>query len=1213
MNGQINGAMRPEDTRTLYDLLENAGRLFGEKTFLRYEIDEVVYEKTYGQFVTDAKKVAKFIAQEGKAWGHDLHVAMLGHNSYEYLCTLMGSVSAGATAIPLDTQLSKENLMSNLEKADTDILFYDWEFRSQASYIMERCDFIHQCVCLQEMAYIENIVNIFNEYDGSDFVSTATPEQMALIIFTSGTTGESKGVMLSHANEIDNTFCSDNENPGEEVILGILPVHHVFCINSDIFMVIRYGNTLCISRDLKRMLQDMQLFEPTFLRAVPAMLKAMINRVTITRTQHPDWPLEEVKKSVWGSRLTKIASGGGYLAPDIARRFKEVGVRIGQGYGMSECSPKISVPDYDREDKVESIGFLVRNCEVRIVDGEIQVKSPSVMMGYYKDEEKTKETLTEDGWLRTGDLGHVDEDGFLYLTGRKKNLIILANGENVSPEGIENLFDEDLLVMDVLVYGRGEKIVAEIYPNYEYAQVQGISDIEGELRAIVDKHNEQLPTYSRIADMTVRRDPFEKTSSRKIIRTKFFDAQEKVEEHAKSIKHPENELQQSIYDLVKEVLGKEDFGIDEDLFEQGLDSLGSFMLIEDFESKLGRIISYNELMSATTVEKIEAVFLNKEEEESIDYSVRKKYPLTNMMKYFGYVIRGNTTGNLPFTFKLDDSIDLKRMQRAISTVLDAHPGVKAKIYPDETGWLALFRNDDRRVEIPIEQVSDEDWERLKGEILVPFAYTKEDDLFHIRLFETPTAKYLLFDVSHIMGDGMTMNILLEDLNKAYKGEPIEEEKYTFFEYIIDDLHREEAGIRKQNIQYYDSLLKGLRLERSLLNRKDREDLSHEKNGVIRKRFGLVKKSVLYFCNRMGVSENVLFLTAFNYTVGLFSDEKDMFTCSIHSGRTDGRWRRVAGPLFLTYFTRYNVIPHETTVDLLKRSGRQIMDTMKTMISVPREGEMFFQYQADIIRITEVGDAQAEQVHLQLDSLPFHLQVMTDELGYYVELRFWENRFDKEQLEIFLTCYESVVRAMAMDEERSARRLKKHIPDEMFPHHYRVTAKELAEENGTAFFADIDDSEEVQVYVMDELFNKKPIGAWGRLYILDKEPIHYENMVRHPEKRGQFLYDTGITARILPDGRIDFLENSGRVVLTDGSRGRRYYDLGALEKTLSPVDNVKGVHAYMVYDNTMNEMRLEMDVETGANSFINELRAMAGDSLGEQMVPTVVNLRMVAES
>ncbi|MBQ3665850.1 MAG: AMP-binding protein [Lachnospiraceae bacterium] len=1210
MDETMNGAMKLSETKTLYDLLENAGRLYGDKVFLKYEIEEEVFEKTYAEFVIDAKKTASFVKEKKEENGGKIHAALLGRNSYEYLCSLMGTVSAGGVAIPLDVQLSNEELVKNLSKADTDILFYDWEFSSQASYIMEHCDCISHYICLQEMKGYENIFKIFEQYDGTGFVSDVTPESVALIIFTSGTTGDAKGVMLSHANEVKNTFASDNEKCEDEVILGLLPIHHVFCINCDVFMVIRYGNTLCICKDLKWMLRDLHIFEPTYMRVVPMMAKSLLNRMSITRIQNPEMTIDEVRESVLGSKLTTIASGGGYLSKDIAMKFREYGVKIAQGYGMSECSPKISVPDYDRVDKLDSVGFLVRECEVRIVDGEIRVKSPCVMLGYYKDEEKTRETITEDGWLCTGDLGYLDEDGFLYLTGRKKNLIILANGENVSPEGIENLFDEDPIVTDILVFSQDEKIVAEVYPNFEYAQVNGIDDIEGEVKRVVEKHNETLPTYSKIFNVTVRKHPFKKTSSKKIIRSEYFSDKKQADEKSKSVKKPENELQQSLYDLVKAIIGNDSFGIDENLFEQGLDSLGSFMLIEDLQSKLDRVISYNELMTENTIEKLERFFLEKDEAPKIDYTPRKEYPLTAMQMYFGYIIRGNTTGNLPFTFKLDDSIDLERLQTAIVEVLDAHPGVKGKIYADG-GWLKLFRDDERKIEIPIEKLSEAEWEKRKEEILVPFAYTKEDDLFHIRLFQTETSKYMLFDVSHIMGDGMTMNILLEDLNNRYLGRPIEKETYTFFEYIIDDAERVKNGVRKKNIQYYDELLKGIRLSRSVLNKKEKEDLSHEVNGVIRKTFDkLVKKEILYFCKKNGISENVLFLTAFNYTVSVFSDEKDLFTNSIHSGRTDGRWRRLAGPLFLTYFSRYNVIPHETTVDLLRRSGRQIMDTMKCEISVPREGEMFFQYQADIISIPEIGGAPAEQVHLQLDSLPFHMQVMTTDKGYYTELRYWKNRFDESLLSVFLTCYENVL--WAMTKERSARRLKKHMPEEVFPKHYKVKVKDLAEEAQEKFFADLDENEYVKAYVLDEHYYKKPFGAWGRLYIMDQEPIHFEETINYPEQRGHILYDTGITARILPDGRIDFLENSGRTVLTDGAKGRRYYDLGALEKTLSPVEKVKGVHAYLVYDNEANEMRLEMDVDTVQNSFINQLRTVAGENLGQQMVPTVVNLRIAQE-
>ena len=175
--------------------------------------------------------------------------------------------------------------------------------------------------------------------------------------------------------------------------------------------------------------------------------------------------MDEIKKEVFGSRLRRVSCGGGYLTPELARNYMDLGILIGQGYGMSECSPVISSAAWDRPDKIASVGRIVDRCEVRIVDGEIQVKSPSVMMGYYKDPENTAEAITEDGWLRTGDIGYVDEENFLYLTGRKKNLIILSNGENVAPEQIENMFADEMIVEDILVFEENDVITAEIYPT----------------------------------------------------------------------------------------------------------------------------------------------------------------------------------------------------------------------------------------------------------------------------------------------------------------------------------------------------------------------------------------------------------------------------------------------------------------------------------------------------------------------------------------------------------------------------------------------------------------------------------------------------------------------------------------------------------------------------------------------------------------------------
>ena len=1202
--------VKRQDAVDIFRLLEAAAKEFGDKIFLRYEESHDLYEKSYKETYEDSLRAARWTANAARTFGHRPRVAMLGKTSYEYLVAMFGVLGGNGVVIPLDTQLTKDDLIYNITKADTDVIVYDWSFHSEITYIMDRCSGIKKFICLQSVKGAYDIQDLMEEGGNDTELPEVDPNECALIIFTSGTTGSAKGVMLSHANEIDNAFAADEPDepvrPHDEVLLNVLPIHHVFCLNCDIFMSMRYGSTVCLCGSLRKLMYYIKLFRPTFIRMVPMIAKALINRFRIAQKQNPDRSIEEIREEVWGSRLCRLGTGGGYLSPDLAQKFFALGIEIAQGYGMSECSPKIAVPDYSRREKVGSVGHAVRGCQVRIEDGEIQVKSPSVMLGYYNDPERTEEAFTEDGWLRTGDLGYIDDDGFIYLTGRKKNLIIFENGENVSPEAIENKFDGELLVSDVLIYGSDGKIAAEIYPNFEYASIHGISDIPAEINGIIERLNKELPTYSQIASVNVRRYPFEKTSSKKIIREKVFKDKEAAAEKAKNTAKPETELQQQIYDVVVSVLGTDVIGIDEDLQGLGLDSLSTVMLVEDFEAKLGRSITFNDINTHRTIRQLEEYFLEAAEKPAVDYSVRDEYPLMPMQSYFGYIIRGNTTGNLPFTFELHPDIDLVKLKEAIEDVLDAHPGVKGIIKPGETKYLKLFRDDKVRSDIPIIKLTDMEWETTKNEILVPFRYSADDKLYHISIYETETKKYLLFDVAHIMGDGMTMNILLRDLNRRYLGIPIEKERFSFYEYIIDYYEYEKSGGRKRDITYYDELIRGTRLERSLLNKKEKEDLKSETNSAIRKRFELLnKKKIMYFCKKNGVSENVLFYTAFNYTVGLFSDLKETFTCSIHSGRTDGRYSCTAGPFFLTYYCRYNVVPHETVQELLRRTGLQIMDTMQCHISVPRQGEMFFQYQGDIINIDTIGGLPAKRLHLQLDSLPFHMQVMSDERGYYTELRFWKNRFERDMLERFLACYEYILRAML--DEKSARMLKHHIPEELFPVRYTVSAGELNAEAGYTMLKNVSPDTQVKVYVLDEHYTKKPIGGWGRLYIHGYEPDKVEDIIDYPYKRGMQLYDTGITARILPDGRIDFLENSGRMVLTDGSRGRRYYDLGILEKAVEQMPNVEKCHAYMVYDTGSGDMKLAMDIETAKDSFINRIRSYTEENFGEQMIPAVVNI------
>ena len=1195
-----------EDTKTLWDLVQNAAKTFGDKIFLRWEKDDIVYEKSYIEMAAASKAMAAWAAEQRElSGGRPSHVALLGRNSYEYLAALFGVTGAGSVAVPVDVQLSNEILVDNMNRADVEVVFYDWEFESRASYIRENCPNVKQIICLQRIRRRVSVPTLLEEFADAEFTSAAKEEDCALIIFTSGTTGSAKGVMLSQANCIDNIYCNDDlGDQYNEVALNVLPINHVFCLNGDVFTLFRYGTTLAICNDLKKMFHYIELFQPSYIRMVPMMLKAVNSRLQMSLKQDSSLTPADARQKVLGKRLHKLISGGGYLSKELADSLASFDIEVGQGYGMSECSPKISVPNYRRPEKRGSVGFLVRGVVPRIVDGELQIKSPSVMMGYYKDEERTREAITEDGYLCTGDLAYIDDENFLFLTGRKKNLIILSSGENVSPESIENLFDSDVIVSDILVYAEGDRIAAEVYPNYEYASTMGITNIQAAVQELVDRHNAELPTYSRVSSLKIRENPFEKTASKKIIRSKYFSEKKSDEDKAASIEKPQNDVQQKLYDIIVTITGNELTGINDNLYDVGLDSMGCVLLIEDIESKLGKVINFNDLIECNTIVKIEKL-ISGASGETGGYEVRPVYNLTSMQKYFGYIIRGNTTGNLPFTFELDPSIDLVKLKRAVEEVLDAHPGVKGIIKPNEQHILMLHRNDEDKVDIPIIRLSDEEWKEQVNKLLVPFKFTEDDRLFHIGIYQTDSSKYFIFDVAHIMGDGMTMNILLEDVNRRYLGKPIEKESYTFYDYIIDEEIREEGGVRRKAVAYYDDLLSGYRMTRSVLNKKQIEDLNHEEKGVIRRRLDkLVKLKVQYFCKQQGVSENVLFLTAFNYAVGLFSNEKDVLTCSIHSGRTDGRWRRLAGCLFLTYYCRQQTIPHETTLNLLKRMGRQIIDTMRCQLSVPREGEMFFQYQGHIIDINEIGGLPAKRIHLQLDSLPFHMQVMLDDKGYYTELRFWKNRFDEDLLNIFLDCYEDII--LAMQTEPSARCLKKHIPESAIPKHYFINVGDLNSEAGFELIEDEPKDRKIRVYVLGERYEKKPFGAWGELYVMDKKPSVSVDEIDNPYRDG-ILYDTGMVARIMPNGEIDFLEKNGRTVLTDGSRGRKYYGLGILEKSLDGMKQVKAAHAYLMYDKTINEMKLAMDIETSQDSFVNRIKNYAGENCGEDLVPAVVNI------
>ena len=1138
-----------ESIKTIRDLVTEAGKAYENRVYLRTLRNNMIHDTTFGQFSLECNAIAAWTAEQSKNLGHQARVAMISSNSALYVRMMLGVMVGGGTTVFLDPQATEDVICACLNKAEADILIWEPKLALDVDQIRARCKAITQTIHMAEDDLPEACGGILSAYRGQHPDNIVDEKDCAAIIFTSGTTGEEKGVMLSNANLIDTTF---NGKFDVSIKVSILPMHHAFSLKADFLTPLGVGSTTCFHNGMDKLVEALQIFEPTCLTMVPMIANALYNKVFVL-SQQTGKTMEECKPLVFGRRINQIATGGAHLPSELVDKYQNIGIWIGQGYGMSECSPSISIPCWGRPDKAHSSGKLVRGCEVRIVDGEIQVKSPSVMMGYVNAPELTAQIITQDGWLRTGDVGYVDDERFIYITGRIKNLIILSNGENVAPEQIENLLLDHQLVEECLIYDDDHLIAAEIYPNSKYMALQGISDAQSAVEEVIQKVNATLPSYKRIAKHLVRTVPFKKTGSNKIIRSQRASRHMILNPEVNSRRIPENETQQMIFDCVAQILGHQDFGVDTDIFAAGLDSMGCIMLLSAFSEDLKFTLELDEFMAIPTVEKLAKRFAEKSHWDEVDHSIRPVYGMSGVQMSFAYVMRGNTTSNIPFLFKLDPSVDLVRMQRAIKGLFPIHPILNDVVQMFQDKGYANFRDDSRPVNIPIIDKSPEEWEKTMKDLIRPYLYTPGEPLYHIELYRVGNNKYLFFDVAHIISDGMTASILLEDMNRLYQGETLEPETYTYYDFLIDHEHRMKMGLHIPNIVYYCKLMGDKRITRSILNLPGEQNLSTHINAALHGRFRNVDEAhVQAFCRANNISENVFFLTAFNYLVSIYSDNSDTISSSVHNGRIDSRWGRIAGCLFSNYGFRRKFEETESMVDAVRTSGRQILETMRCYLKNPHPDEMFFQYQGKLLEHDCLGGASAESIPLQLDSLPFHLMVMNSKGGYRYELRFWENRFDRRMLQMFVDAMDAILEAMLTVSKLSE--LHEALPKALYP---AAGAPEIRDRYG----------------------RPQPIGAWGTLT---------ENGVER-------------TARILLDGTVDYLETSGRSIMVENMFGRNFPNLHKIEEVLRGYPGVDGAQAFSCYwqDNTI---ALCADIATGAELDREALCAYLAQNLEKGMIP-----------
>ena len=544
-------------------MTENVAQKYPDRYAISYKKkphDKQVVHVTYAEARDYIRNLGTACIELGL---RDKHVAIVGESSFEWIATYFALMSIGAVTVPIDKEYPAADIAGILDRAECHAVFYSAVIKNKIAEMRDGLATVRQFVCMtgdecgdvSVSALEARGKELFEGGDNSYYDYEIDAERMASIVFTSGTTGKGKGVMLSTKNIVSDMTQGMYLFDITPKTMNVLPPHHTFGSTVNFVGHFAQGSEIYISAGIKYILSELQEQQPTHLVLVPLFVETFYKRIWATAEKQGKAKAlralmkasngmrkigidmrKTLFKSVtdkFGGKLEMIICGGAALNQDIIDTFEALGITILNGYGITECAPLITC-NRNLYQKNGSVGMPIVGEQVKISDpnengeGEICVKGPNVMLGYYKDEEATASVFDEEGYFRTGDMGRLDEDGWLYITGRIKNLIILSNGKNVYPEEVETELSRIYGVNEVVVYagesrsGSGrEVIVAEIYPDYDGLRERGI-DGDDAVKSYFDEKvrtaNGNMAPYKAIGLVKIRKTEFAKNTSRKITR-----------------------------------------------------------------------------------------------------------------------------------------------------------------------------------------------------------------------------------------------------------------------------------------------------------------------------------------------------------------------------------------------------------------------------------------------------------------------------------------------------------------------------------------------------------------------------------------------------------------------------------------------------------------------------------------------------------------------
>lgn len=556
-----------EKITDLKEMINITREKFAEKPFIKYKKDKKgeIDVITYNQFIDDINGLGTQLINLGLK---NKKIAVIGENRYEWAVAYLATCCGAGVIVPLDKSLPANEIESLIIRSGVEAIFYSNKYNEIMEDIKQRkttdlryyismdLDLRNSGVYSQK-EFIKKGKELINSGDRSFLDATINPDEMSFMIFTSGTTAMSKAVMLSHKNVCTNLMDIGSVLKLDEsdTLLSFLPLHHTFECTVGFLYVVYKGSAVAYCEGIRHIAENIKEYQITAMISVPALYENMYKNVM--RSIEKKGKLPEVEKimkltgmlsrvgldvrkkmfkeihDTLGGKLRLMVNGAAALDPEVEKGFGNLGFRILQGYGLTETSPVIAAGT-DFESKVGSVGKVFPSLKLKIVDkdedgvGEIWVKGPSIMLGYYQNEEANKEVF-EKGWFKTGDLGYIDKKGFLFLRGRKKSVIVLSNGKNIYPEEIESVINRIDGIKESFVYGKAENnnendlklCVKIVYDKELMKDIYGIESnetIAEELWNKIKDINKTMPSYKYIKEMIITEEPLIKTTTLKIKR-----------------------------------------------------------------------------------------------------------------------------------------------------------------------------------------------------------------------------------------------------------------------------------------------------------------------------------------------------------------------------------------------------------------------------------------------------------------------------------------------------------------------------------------------------------------------------------------------------------------------------------------------------------------------------------------------------------------------